>query len=84
MATYTTQTVIEPADLTAAAEPDAVITRAEESVRTTLAGTSTEPTGEVVLGWLARSVSGTVPWDPRTEAVPDGANYLICRGRRTV
>ena len=39
--------------------------------------------GEVVVGWLARSVRGTQPWDPRSE-VPEDAEYLICRGRRTV
>lgn len=83
MATYSTQTVITPEDLDTADDPDAVIARAEQAVRTTLAGTSTEPEGgEVVLGWLARSVRGTTPWDPRSE-VPEDAEYLICRGRRT-
>lgn len=85
MATYTTQTVIEPEDLTEADDPDAVILRAETAIRATLAGAhpDTEPPGEVVVGWLARSVRGTQPWDPRSE-VPEDAEYLICRGRRTV
>lgn len=84
MATYTTQTVITPEDLAVTDDPDAVITRAESAVRTTLAGSYTDPdSGEVVIGWLVRSVRGSVTWDPRAE-VPEDAEYLICRGRRTV
>lgn len=85
MATYTTQTVITPEDLSTAADPDEVINRAEQTVRTTLAGTFAEPEGgEWRIGWLARSAAGTAPWDPRADDVPDLAEYLICRGRRTV
>ena len=87
MATYSTQTVITPEDLDVTGDPDAVIARAERAVRTTLAGYGDDSTrgdrGKVVLGWLARSVRGTVDWDPRSE-VPEDAEYLICRGRRIV
>lgn len=86
MATYTTQTVITPEDLSGPDDPDAVINRAEQTVRLTLAGTTRigEGGGEVMLGWLARSAAGTAPWDPRAEQVPELAEYLICRGRRIV
>jgi hypothetical protein len=54
-----------------------------------------EPAGETVIAWLARS-PGTgpgaapstqrpttyVPWDPADD-VPDDADLLSCRGRRT-
>ena len=84
MASYSTQTVITPEDLAVTDDPDAVIARAEAAVRHTLAGAHPEPeAGEVVLGWLARSVRGTVAWNPRDE-VPEDAEYLICRGRRFV
>jgi len=53
--------------------------------------------GETVIGWLAR-IPGSRPggppgsqhpvrwvsWTPETDEVPDGADLLSCRGRRTV
>jgi hypothetical protein len=56
-----------------------------------------ETRGETVIGWLARiegsrpgGAPGTqrparwVSWTPETDEVPDGADLLSCRGRRTV
>jgi len=95
MGTYTTQSTITPAQLADSVAPDELIKSTEETVRITLEGTADEPAGETVIAWLAR-IPGTgpgqppgtqrpteyVPWDPADD-VPDEADLLSCRGRRT-
>lgn len=95
MATYTLSRAISPADLAESDDPDALITRTEAAVIEQLGGQREAPgptgdtTGDTMIGWMARvgELSGSahsewIPWDPHTEAVPDSAGELLCKGRR--
>jgi hypothetical protein len=88
--TYT-QCVITVDDYRHAAEPAGLIAFAEDEVRRTLQPGTGEPAGEIRTGWLARvpgydvhQIDGRrwVPWEPGSD-LPDHADQLACRARRT-
>lgn len=91
MGTYRTQSAIIPDELAKADDPDKMIRATEARVRRALEGAPTDDPetlaarGETVIGWVAR-IEGSprpAPWDPATDAVPEGADLLTCMGRRT-
>lgn len=96
MASYSTSYMITVAQYRDAEEPEKMIEAVEAKVRGTLAGASDEQALETVLGWLA-TVPGRdeetagpgqgrpaqfITWTPGA-TVPQGAETLTCRGRRT-
>jgi hypothetical protein len=95
MASYSTSAEITVAQYTDAEFPEKMIEAVEERVRGTLAGASEEQALETTVGWLAvvpgrdEETAGPgqgraarfIAWTPGT-TIPQGAQTLICRGRR--
>jgi hypothetical protein len=96
MASYSTSAMITVAQYRDAEFPEKMIEAVEARVRGTLAGASEEQALETVLGWLAtipgrdEETAGPgqgrpaqfVAWTPG-QPIPQGAETLTCRGRRT-
>jgi hypothetical protein len=92
MAVYLFQRSVTAVELAAAAEPEAVTDAVEAMIRGSLIEQFGEGRpGAIELGWLARipgdPAAGTVlrfvAWSPG-DAIPAGADELVCRGRRQV